>query len=94
MKLSRATVQGYAMADMFLSQLAAAGPDLNTKTFDQAVNGGGYTYTSSTPGGPASLPYPAGHVTQADCGAAMQLINNRYVVRGAYTCFSSVQSRP
>ncbi|SDG35397.1 ABC-type branched-chain amino acid transport system, substrate-binding protein [Pseudonocardia oroxyli] len=93
-EVSQATVYGYAMADMFLSQLAAAGPDLNTKTFDQAVNGGGYTYTSSTPGGPASLPFPAGHFTQADCGAPMQVENKKYVVRGPFKCFASLQSRP
>ncbi|SDG35435.1 ABC transporter substrate-binding protein [Pseudonocardia oroxyli] len=93
-QLSQATIFAYAQADMFLSQLAAAGPDLNTKTFDQAVNGGGYTYTSSTPGGPASLPFPAGHFVPADCGAPMQVVNKKYVVKGPYKCFTSVQTRP
>lgn len=92
--LSQATVYGYAQADMLLSQIAAAGADLNTKTFDDAVNGGSYTYTSSSPGGPASIAFPAGHFTQADCAAAMQLVDRKYVVRGAYKCFTSVQSRP
>jgi len=93
-QVSQATVFGYVMADMFLSQLAAAGPDLNTATFDQAVNGGSYTYTSSSPGGPASLPFPAGHFTQADCGAPVQVVDKKYVVRGPYKCFASVQTRP
>jgi ABC-type branched-subunit amino acid transport system substrate-binding protein len=83
----------YDQADMLVQMLTAAGKDLNTKTFDQAVNGGNFVYKPNPTGGPAALPYPAGHFTGADCTAAMQVVNAKYVVKGEYKCFPSVKTR-
>ena len=85
------SIFAYAQADLLVQMLTAAGKDLNTKTFDQAVNGGDFVYESD--GGPASLPYPAGHFSGADCTAAMQIVEGKYVVKGTYSCFKSVKTR-
>ena len=88
-----ATIFAYVMADMFLQMVKAAGPDLNTKTFDQAVNDGSFNYKPTLTGGPADVPYPAGHFAAADCTAAMQVVKGSYVVKGPFKCFASVKSR-
>ena len=88
------SIFAYDQADMLVSMLEAAGPDLNTKTFDQAVNEADYVYSPSAAGGPAPLPYPAGHFTAADCAGAVQVSGGKYVVKGEYKCFSSIQTRP
>jgi branched-chain amino acid transport system substrate-binding protein len=85
------SIFAYAQADMLVQMLTAAGEDLNTETFDEAVNGGDFVYESD--GGPAALPYPAGHFTGADCTAAMQVVEGKYVVKGTYACFESVKTR-
>jgi ABC-type branched-subunit amino acid transport system substrate-binding protein len=83
----------YDQADMFVQMLTAAGKDLNTKTFDQAVNGGNFVYKPNPTGGPAALPFPAAHFTGADCTAAVQVVSGKYVVKGEYKCFPSVKTR-
>ena len=83
----------YSQADLLVQMLTAAGKDLNTKTFDQAVNDGNFVYKANPSGGAADLPYPAGHFTGADCTAAMQVVKGEYVVKGKYACFPSVKTR-
>jgi branched-chain amino acid transport system substrate-binding protein len=83
----------YDQADMLVQMLTAAGKDLNTKTFEAAVNGGNFVYKPNPTGGPAELPYPAGHFSGADCTAAMQVVKGKYVVKGEYKCFESVKTR-
>jgi ABC-type branched-subunit amino acid transport system substrate-binding protein len=90
---SQGSMFAYAQADLLVQVLTAAGKDLNTKTFDQAVNDGNFVYKANPPGGAADLPYPAGHFTGADCTAAMQIVNKKYIVKGPYKCFPSVKTR-
>jgi len=83
----------YTQADLLVRMLTAAGKDLNTKTFDQAVNDGSFVYKANPGGGIADLPYPAGHFTGVDCSAAVQVVKGNYVVKGKYACFPSVKTR-
>jgi ABC-type branched-subunit amino acid transport system substrate-binding protein len=87
------TFFAYDQADMLVQMLTAAGKDLNTKTFDQAVNGGSFVYKANPAGGPPDVPFPVGHFAPADCSAATQVVNGKYVVKGEYKCFPSVQVR-
>jgi ABC-type branched-subunit amino acid transport system substrate-binding protein len=90
---SQGSMFAYAQADMLVQMLTAAGKDLNTQTFDQAVNDGSFVYKADPSGGPADVPYPAGHFSAADCTAAMQVQKGKYVVKGQYKCFPSVLTR-
>lgn len=87
------TIFAYEQADMLVEMLKATGKDLNTKTFDQTINNGSFTYKADPSGGAADISFPAGHFTAADCTAAMQVVKGNYVVKGKYACFQSVKSR-
>ncbi len=80
---------GYAEAEMFVEQLTAVGKDLNTKTFDDTVNGGTFTFAPSEAGGPGVLQFPSGHQIPADCAAIMKVVNKKYTVNSPFTCFDS-----
>ncbi len=54
------TALAYVEADMLVQMLTAAGKDLNTKTFDTAVNGGTFRYQSKEAGGPGARRLPGG----------------------------------
>ncbi|MEX2099865.1 MAG: ABC transporter substrate-binding protein, partial [Acidimicrobiia bacterium] len=59
--ITLAIALAYAQADVLVSMLKATGATLDTKTFDQKINGGGYTYKASAEGGPGQMSYPAMH---------------------------------
>ena len=58
---------------MLVSMLKATGSTLNTKTFDQKINNGNYTYKSSVAEGPGQMEYPAMHHIAADCAAVLKI---------------------
>jgi branched-chain amino acid transport system substrate-binding protein len=80
---------GYAEAEMFVEQLTAVGKDLNTKTFDDTINGGSFTFAPPEAGGPGVLQYPSGHQIPADCAAIMKVVNKKYTVASPFSCFDS-----
>jgi branched-chain amino acid transport system substrate-binding protein len=80
----------YAQADLLVSQLKAAGKTLNTKTFDQKINGGSYTYKSSAAGGPGQMEFPSMHFAPADCAAILLISGTTYQVKVPFTCYPSV----
>ena len=80
----------YAEADLFVSQLKAAGKTLNTKTFDQAMNRGNYTYKSSVPGGPGQMEYPSMHFIPADCASMLKIDGTNYKQIVPFKCYPSV----
>ena len=80
----------YAEADVLVSQLKAAGKTLNTKTFDQKVNGGKYVYTSSAAGGPGQMEFPSMHFIPADCAAMLKISGTTYTETAPFTCYPSV----
>jgi branched-chain amino acid transport system substrate-binding protein len=80
---------GYAEAEMFVEQLQAIGPNLNTKTFDDTVNGGTFTFAPPLAGGPGILQFPSGHQIPADCAAIMKVVNKQYTVNLPFTCYDS-----
>ena len=64
---------GYAEAEELIEQLQAVGKNLNTKTFDQVVNGGKFASFSKLPaGGPGKLEWPAAHFLPPDCSVIVQ----------------------
>ena len=79
---------GYLMADQLASMIAASGDDLDTATFDAAVNGGDYVYTSPGEGGPCSLPYPGAHFFSASGSALVVVEDGAFAVESPYTCYA------
>lgn len=81
---------GYAEADMLVQMLQKVGKNLNTKTFDQAINDKGFTAFNSGPsGGPGKLIWPAGHYLPADCAAVTQVTGTKYKVVEPFSCYQS-----
>jgi len=79
----------YAQAEMLVEQLKAVGKDLNTKTFDQKVNGGSFTFSAPQAGGPGKLSFPSGHFIPADCAAVAKVENKAYNVVVPFDCYAS-----
>jgi branched-chain amino acid transport system substrate-binding protein len=82
---------GYLMADQMGSMIDAAGTELNTKTFDAAVNGGDYTYVSPGDGGPCTISFPGAHYYSASGSALVQVVDGKFVVTSPYTCYPPVE---
>ena len=87
--ISLAAAIAYAQADVLVSQLKAVGKNLNTKTFDQKINGGSYTYKSSAAGGPGQMEFPAMHFISADCAAVLKISGTSYTQTVPFTCYPS-----
>jgi branched-chain amino acid transport system substrate-binding protein len=79
----------YYGADMLDQMLEATGKNLNTKTFDMAVNGGKFVYKPALAGGPGTVPFPAGHFTAANCNATVQTVNGKWKVISGLGCADS-----
>jgi hypothetical protein len=82
----------YAEADELVAMLKAAGKNLNTKTFDQAINNAKkpFTYDSFATGGPGSIVLPAMHQIPTDCAAMLKTQNAAYSVSVPFTCYQTV----
>jgi ABC-type branched-subunit amino acid transport system substrate-binding protein len=79
---------GYLMGDQLGSMIEASGEQLDTTTFDTAVNGGDFVYTSPGEGGPCSLPYPGAHYFSASGAALVKVEGGTFNVVAPYTCYS------
>jgi branched-chain amino acid transport system substrate-binding protein len=80
----------YAEADLLVSQLKAAGKTLNTKTFDQAINNGNYTYKSSAAGGQGQMEFPSMHFIPADCASMLKIDGTTYKQIVPFKCYPSL----
>jgi ABC-type branched-subunit amino acid transport system substrate-binding protein len=80
----------YAEADVLVSQLKAVGSTLNTKTFDQKINNGNYTYKASAEGGPGQMSFPSMHFIASDCAAMLKITGMSYTQVVPFTCYPSV----
>ena len=81
---------GYAEATELVEQLQAVGKNLNTKTFDQTVNGGKFTnFTTIAAQGLGKLLWPAAHFLPADCAAIVKVSGTAYTVENPYKCYTS-----
>ncbi len=87
------TLQAYAQADLLLQMLEAAGPTLDTRSFDTAVNGSSFLYVASAAGGPGALAFPEGHFLLADCSAVVAVNGGKVVPAARYACSDSVVVR-
>jgi len=77
---------GYWSADLMIQMIAAAGEDLNTATFYQAVNIDGFETTQQS-GGLGSVKWPADHVIAPDCTGMVQVVDADYVVAHPFVCY-------
>ena len=80
--------QGYENAVLWVQMLKAAGKDLNTKTFDQAVNGGNFVSNAGHAGGAGNINWPNGHFIPVPCAAAVKVNNSKYDTALPYECYS------
>ena len=81
---------GYAEAEEFIEQVQAVGSTLNTKTFDQTVNGGKFTNFTNIPAqGPGQLLWPAAHFLPSDCAAIVKVAGTNYNVVNPFKCYTS-----
>jgi branched-chain amino acid transport system substrate-binding protein len=82
---------GWAEAEEFVGMVQAAGKNLNTKTFDQAVNGGKVvSYAGLPAGGLGKLKWPAAHFLASDCSVVVKIQGTGYKVAVPFRCYSSV----
>ena len=77
---------GYWSADLMVQMIAAAGADLNTASFYQAVNIDGFE-ASQLPGGVGAQRYPADHVIAPDCTGMVQVVDGFYEVAHEFVCY-------
>jgi ABC-type branched-subunit amino acid transport system substrate-binding protein len=87
--ITQADATAYAEADLLVSQLKAAGKTLNTKTFDQKINGGSYTFKSSASGGQGQMEFPSMHQIAADCAAMLKISGTVYDQVVPFSCYPS-----
>ena len=80
--------QGYENAVLWVQMLKAAGKDLNTKTFDQAVNGGNFISNAGHAGGAGNIAWPNGHFIPVPYAAAVKVNNSKYDPALPYECYS------
>ena len=79
-----------AEANVLVEMLQAVGKNLNTKTFDQMVNGGKFvSYKTAPSGSPGKLIWPAAHFIPADCAAVVKVSGTNYTVSEPFKCYSS-----
>jgi ABC-type branched-subunit amino acid transport system substrate-binding protein len=81
---------GYAQANLWVAMLEAAGKDLDTKTFDAAVNGKGLTVDTASEGGIGDVSFPAQHFLPTDCAAIVKVEGGKFVVAKEYDCYDSI----
>jgi hypothetical protein len=81
---------GYAQANLWVAMLEAAGKDLNTTTFDQAMNVDGITVDTSSSGGIGTATFPAQHFLPTDCAAIVKVEGGKFVVAQDYDCYDSI----
>jgi branched-chain amino acid transport system substrate-binding protein len=84
---------GYAQANLWVGLLEAAGEDLDTRTFDENVNGEGTTVTAGADGGPGDLQWPQHHFLPTDCAAVLKVEGGAYTVASEFSCYESIRVR-
>ena len=77
---------GYWSADLMVQMIAAAGEDLNTASFYQAVNIDGFETTQQS-GALGPVKWPADHVVAPDCTGMVQVVDADYVVAHPFVCY-------
>ncbi len=86
--------QGYEMANLWVQMLQAAGKDLNTKTFDDAVNNSGnFTSRSGHANGAGDINWPSGHFIPVPCAAIVKVNNGKYDPSLPYSCYNVVAAK-
>jgi ABC-type branched-subunit amino acid transport system substrate-binding protein len=79
---------GFVEADELSAMVKSVGSTLNTKTFDQTINGGTFQYTPSAADGPCSVPYPGAHFFSASGAALLKVSGESYQLVKPFTCYS------
>jgi ABC-type branched-subunit amino acid transport system substrate-binding protein len=88
------TAQGYEMANLWVQMLQAAGKNLNTKTFDDAVNNSGnFTSKSGHADGAGDIKWPSGHFIPVPCAAIVQINSGKYTSALPYACYTAVVAK-
>ncbi len=77
---------GYWSADLMIQMIAAAGEDLNTASFYQAVNIDGFESTQQS-GALGQVKFPADHVVAPDCTGMVQVVDAEYAVAHDFVCY-------
>jgi branched-chain amino acid transport system substrate-binding protein len=78
------------MANLWVQMLDAAGKDLNTKTFDEAANGGSFVYKPGHPNDAGNVPYPGGHFLPSPCAAMLKVESAKYVIGKPFECYGLI----
>ena len=84
---------GYYEAGLMVTLLQAAGDDLNTQTFDQAVNVEGLEVDPGLEGSIGVTHWPEMHFLPTDCAAVVQVSGEAYEVAEDFTCYESTRIR-
>lgn len=84
---------GYAQADLWIGLLEAAGEDLNTETFDQAVNVEGITIAPEADGGVGETMWPQHKFLPTNCAAVVKVEGGKYTVAREFECYEPLRIR-
>jgi branched-chain amino acid transport system substrate-binding protein len=86
---------GYAEAEELIQMVKASGKTLNTKTFDQAANGGKVVSFSNQPsGGVGKIQWPAGHYIATSCAAMLKISGTNYSIAKSFACYPMYSVKP
>ena len=84
---------GYAQANLWVGLLEAAGKDLNTKTFDQAVNVKGTKVTPGFEGGIGDTNWPGNKFLPTNCAAIVKVEGGKFTLAKAFECYEPLRVR-
>ncbi len=77
---------GYWSADLMVQMIAAAGEDLSTASFYQAINIDGFESTQQA-GGLGQVRFPADHIIAPDCTGVVQVVDGQFVPAYEFVCY-------
>jgi ABC-type branched-subunit amino acid transport system substrate-binding protein len=89
--LSLGELVGWFSADEFVQMLQAVGPNLTPTTFNDVINGKGWTY-KPLDGDLGPVTFPADHNKPQPCSAVVTVENGQYKQLAAMKCFEVVSA--
>ena len=79
---------GYWSADLMIQMLESVGADLSPETFDEVINGEGFTYEPEfNPPGIGPISFPENHTLAVPCGALVRANGAAFEPLLPMTCF-------
>jgi hypothetical protein len=82
------TVIGYTIGEQIVQMLDAIGPELDTQTFDETVNGGDFVFRPGYGEGHGDMAFPAGHFVPSPCATLVNISDGAYGIELPFDCYA------